>query len=217
MHIRCRSVLLQLLLPLSVALLLIVFGAYAPFTKASAPLAVATFAHGALSVSIPVNSVSTTNAKLDGELKEKDWLDATAFPTATFKSTKVVVTGHDVVGDALDHARRLVALYGELAPAHHMERPVVATERFGDPAQGLVAGPGDHRTEVGGDVREHQFAVRHEQVGEPRPVAGIGGEGVGRRQGAQLVLDAPVRHWPAAVDPETRPNRSAKADISSWI
>ncbi|HEY0267490.1 MAG TPA: YceI family protein, partial [Rhizomicrobium sp.] len=48
-----------------------------------------------LSVTIPVDSVTTTNAKLDGELKSNQWLDSTAFPTATFKSTKVVVTGHD--------------------------------------------------------------------------------------------------------------------------
>lgn len=49
----------------------------------------------ALSVSIPINTVSTTSPKLDGELKSNDWLDATAFPTATFKSTKIVVTGRD--------------------------------------------------------------------------------------------------------------------------
>lgn len=60
----------------------------------------------ALSVSIPIATVSTTNAKLDGELKGNQWLDATAFPTATFKSTKVVVTGHDegqVTGDLTLH------------------------------------------------------------------------------------------------------------------
>ncbi len=42
-----------------------------------------------LRVSVPVDSVSTTSAKLDGELKSADWLDATAFPTMTFKSTTV--------------------------------------------------------------------------------------------------------------------------------
>ena len=42
-----------------------------------------------LRVSVPVASVSTTSAKLDGELKEADWLDAGAFPTMTFKSTTV--------------------------------------------------------------------------------------------------------------------------------
>ena len=42
-----------------------------------------------LRVSVPVASVSTTSAKLDGELKDADWLNATKFPTMTFKSTTV--------------------------------------------------------------------------------------------------------------------------------
>ncbi|WP_374572946.1 YceI family protein [Phenylobacterium sp.] len=45
-----------------------------------------------LSVSIPVDSVSTTNATLDGELKSAAWFDAATYPTITFKSTKVTVT-----------------------------------------------------------------------------------------------------------------------------
>ena len=44
-------------------------------------------------VSIPVASVSTTNAKLDGELKSAGWLDAGAFQTMTFVSSKVTRTG----------------------------------------------------------------------------------------------------------------------------
>ena len=42
-----------------------------------------------LRVTVPVASVSTTSAKLDGELKSADWLDAAAFPAMTFKSTTV--------------------------------------------------------------------------------------------------------------------------------
>jgi polyisoprenoid-binding protein YceI len=42
-----------------------------------------------LSVTIPMSSIHTTSAKLDGELVSPEWLDATAFPTATFVSTKV--------------------------------------------------------------------------------------------------------------------------------
>jgi polyisoprenoid-binding protein YceI len=42
-----------------------------------------------LSVTIPVASIRTTLDKLDGELVSADWLDAGAFPTATFVSTKV--------------------------------------------------------------------------------------------------------------------------------
>lgn len=50
-------------------------------------------AAAALEVSIPVASVSTQNATLDGELKSADWFDAGKFPTITFKSTKVTQTG----------------------------------------------------------------------------------------------------------------------------
>ncbi|WP_019833683.1 YceI family protein [Sphingomonas sp. PR090111-T3T-6A] len=46
-----------------------------------------------LDISIPVASVSTTNATLDGELKSDQWLDAGQFPTIRFVSTKVVRTG----------------------------------------------------------------------------------------------------------------------------
>jgi polyisoprenoid-binding protein YceI len=55
---------------------------------------------------IPTASVSTTNAKLDGELKSPDWFDAEKFPTIHFKSTKVVPTGPgaaDVTGDLTFH------------------------------------------------------------------------------------------------------------------
>ena len=57
-------------------------------------------------ITIPTASVSTTNAKLDGELKSPDWFDAEKFPTIHFKSTKVVMKGPsaaDVTGDLTFH------------------------------------------------------------------------------------------------------------------
>ena len=44
-------------------------------------------------VTIPVASIATTNAKLDGELRSADWLDAERYPTIRFVSTRVVKTG----------------------------------------------------------------------------------------------------------------------------
>lgn len=44
-------------------------------------------------VSVPVERVSTTNAKLDGELRGADWFDAAKYPTIRFVSTKVTRTG----------------------------------------------------------------------------------------------------------------------------
>jgi polyisoprenoid-binding protein YceI len=63
-------------------------------------------ASASLTVSIPVASVSTTNATLDGELKSADWFDAAKFPTISFKSTKVTLTGPTtalVAGDVTFH------------------------------------------------------------------------------------------------------------------
>jgi polyisoprenoid-binding protein YceI len=63
-------------------------------------------AKSALSVSFPTDSVSTTNTKLDGELKSPMWFDAAQFPTITFKSTKIIVISHGkgvIEGDLTFH------------------------------------------------------------------------------------------------------------------
>jgi polyisoprenoid-binding protein YceI len=55
---------------------------------------------------IPANSVSTTNAKLDGELNGPEWFDTAKYPTIEFKSEKLVRTGHDtanVTGELTFH------------------------------------------------------------------------------------------------------------------
>jgi len=59
-----------------------------------------------LEVSIPVSSVSTTNATLDAELKSPAWFDAAKFPAIAFKSTKITRTGPataEVAGDLTFH------------------------------------------------------------------------------------------------------------------
>ena len=63
-------------------------------------------AASSLDVSVPVASVNTNNAKLDGELKSADWFDAAKFPAMTFHSTKIIRTGADtadVTGDLTLH------------------------------------------------------------------------------------------------------------------
>jgi polyisoprenoid-binding protein YceI len=72
----------------------------------------------AVSITIPVKSVSTTNAVLDGELKAADWLDASADPEITFKSTSVTPTGH---GNA--------NIAGDLT-LHGVTKPVVLAAKF---------------------------------------------------------------------------------------
>jgi polyisoprenoid-binding protein YceI len=59
-----------------------------------------------LNVNVDTNSLGTLNTALDTHLKSKDFLDVAAFPTATFKATKVTQTGEktaDVAGDLTLH------------------------------------------------------------------------------------------------------------------
>ena len=81
---------------------------YGDFTGASGSLTLdpAKPAASKLDISIPTASVSTTNAKLDGELRDPSWFDAARFPTITFRSTRVTPTGPreaDVTGDFTLH------------------------------------------------------------------------------------------------------------------
>jgi polyisoprenoid-binding protein YceI len=81
---------------------------YGDFTTASGTL---TFdpkspAKSALSISFPTASISTTNTKLDGELKGAEWFDAATYPTITFTSKKIVVLSHSkgvIEGDLTFH------------------------------------------------------------------------------------------------------------------
>jgi polyisoprenoid-binding protein YceI len=50
-------------------------------------------ANSALDVTIDTNSVDTNNAKLEEELRGENFFNVIKFPTATFKSDKITVTG----------------------------------------------------------------------------------------------------------------------------
>ena len=69
-------------------------------------------------ITIPTASVSTTNAKLDDELKSPDWFDAAQYPTIHFVATRVTRTGP---------ARAILA--GNLT-FHGQTRPVVLAASF---------------------------------------------------------------------------------------
>jgi polyisoprenoid-binding protein YceI len=59
-----------------------------------------------LDVSVPVANVWTPSDKLAEELKSSAWLDAAKYPTMTFKSTSITVTGPttaDVAGNMTIH------------------------------------------------------------------------------------------------------------------
>jgi len=81
---------------------------YGEFTNVSGNLSLTpkSVANSTFEIHIPTNTVSTTNAKLDGELKSPQWLDAEKFPEIAFKAKQVERTGEDsakVTGDLTLH------------------------------------------------------------------------------------------------------------------
>ena len=81
---------------------------YGAFSGASGSLKLdpANPAGSQLDVSVPTARVTTINPTLNDELRSADWLDATAFPAMTFRSTRITVTGPgtaDVTGDLTLH------------------------------------------------------------------------------------------------------------------
>ena len=111
---------------------------YGNFTGASGTL-VLNPAHpsaSTLSVTVPIASVTTTNAKLDGELKEADWLNAAKFPDATFKVDRIMPD------------KGTAAVAGTLT-LHGVTKPVVFTVTF----NGAGVNPLDKAYTVGFEVR----------------------------------------------------------------
>ena len=101
-----------------------------------------------LQVSIPIDSVATTSAKLDGELKGPEWFDAARYPTATFTSTAVTRTAKDAARVA-----------GTLT-LHGVSLPETLTVHF----VGAGVNPLDKKYTVGfeavGTIKRSQFGVK---------------------------------------------------------
>lgn len=99
-------------------------------------------------VTLPVASVATTNAKLDEELRGPQWLDANAYPTIRFASTRVVRTGP-----------RAATVTGNLT-FHGVTRPVTLKAVF----NGAGADPIAKAYTVGFDgtatIRRSDFGVK---------------------------------------------------------
>ena len=68
---------------------------YGEFPNVSGSLDLKPKAIGAstLEIHIPTASVSTGNAKLNGELASEQWLDAAKYPEMVFKAEKIAPTG----------------------------------------------------------------------------------------------------------------------------
>jgi polyisoprenoid-binding protein YceI len=81
---------------------------YGQFSKVSGTLNLDTKnpAASKFDITVPVETISTTNTTLDEELRNKPWLDSKTYPSITFKSTSVKPTGAntaDVTGDFTFH------------------------------------------------------------------------------------------------------------------
>ena len=102
----------------------------------------------ALDVTVDANSLGTLNSALDTHLKSKDFLDVAAFPTATFKATKVTKTGEKTADIA-----------GELT-LHGVTKPVVVHAVFN---QGGV-NPLDKKYELGfagtAEITRSDFGIK---------------------------------------------------------
>ncbi len=100
-----------------------------------------------LSVTVPIASVSTTNATLDGELKAADWLDAAKYPQATFTANKITPS------------QGTAKVAGTLT-LHGVTRPVVFSVTF----NGAGVNPLDKAYtagfEVRGLIRRSDFGVK---------------------------------------------------------
>jgi len=99
-------------------------------------------------ITLPVASVSTTNATLDGELRSAAWFDAATYPTIRFVSTKVVRTAPDKA-----------TITGELT-LHGVTRPVELAATF----NGSGVNPLDKNYTVGFDatatLKRSDFGVK---------------------------------------------------------
>ena len=105
-------------------------------------------AGSALEIHIPVATVSTTNAKLDGELKSDAWLDATQFPEIVFKSTKVTETGKDTAKVA-----------GDLT-FHGVTKPVTLSVKFNGAGNNPLDKKYTAGFEVSGQIKRSDFGVK---------------------------------------------------------
>ncbi len=101
-----------------------------------------------LDVQIPIGSVATTSAKLDGELKGAEWFDAARYPTATFTSTSVTPT-----------AKNTAQITGTLT-LHGVSKPETLSAHF----VGAGTNPLSKKYTVGfeatGTIRRSDFGVK---------------------------------------------------------
>ncbi len=99
-------------------------------------------------VSVPVASVLTTSAKLNGELVGADWLDAAKFPAMIFASDSVQATGAQTAD-----------ITGTLT-LHGVARPVVLHAKFVGGGRNVMSGHQAMGFEAQASIKRSDFGVK---------------------------------------------------------
>ncbi len=100
-----------------------------------------------LSVTLPVASISTSNAKLDGELKGPGWFDAAKYPSIVFTSASVLPAGHNAA-----------RVSGNLT-LHGVTKPVTLNVKFNAAGTNPLSHAYTVGFEVSGHIKRSDFGV----------------------------------------------------------
>jgi polyisoprenoid-binding protein YceI len=123
---------------------------YGEFTKVTGSLNLSPKDVGksALEIHIPIDSVSTSNAKVDGELKGDQWFDAAKFPEMVFKSDKITETG-----------KGTATVAGTLT-MHGVTKPVTLAVKFNAAGMNVLSKQYTAGFEVSGKIKRSDFGVK---------------------------------------------------------
>lgn len=123
---------------------------YGEFPNASGSLELKPKAIGGstLEIHIPTASVSTGNAKLNGELASAQWLDAEQFPEIVFKAEKITSTGKNTAN-----------VEGALT-LHGVTKPVTLAAKFHGAGVNVLDKKYTVGFDVSGKIRRSDFGVK---------------------------------------------------------
>jgi polyisoprenoid-binding protein YceI len=123
---------------------------YGEFTNVSGSLSLDPKAVGksTLEIHIPVASVSTSNTKVDGELKDQPWFDAAQFPEIVFKADKVTTSG------------KAAAKVAGTLTLHGVTKPVVLTVKFNGAGTNVLDKKYTVGFEVSGKIKRSDFGMK---------------------------------------------------------
>jgi polyisoprenoid-binding protein YceI len=105
-------------------------------------------AKSTLEIHIPVASLSTSNATVDGELKGDKWFDAAQFPEIVFKADKITQTG-----------KATAKVTGDLT-FHGVTKPVTLAVKFNGAGTNVLDKKYTAGFEVTGKIKRSDFGVK---------------------------------------------------------